>query len=128
MKQIILRLTIAFLTFVIGVVCAGTYRFNTFYHIHQVASREAVMRDDLIQMRKLIDQYAADKGCLPRSLDDLVKAGYLREIPVDPMTERRDWIVVLGHNPNAAEGVRAVIDVRSASPQTSSEGTPYSQW
>jgi hypothetical protein len=85
------------------------------------------MRDDLVQMRKLIDQYAADRGCLPRSLDDLVKAGYLREIPVDPVTERRDWIVVLGQDPKAPERVRADIDVPSPSPQTSSEGRPYSQ-
>src|ERR1043165_6056474 len=48
-------------------------------------ARETVLKDDLFNMRKLLDQYAADKGKLPGSLDDLVSAGYLREIPVDPI-------------------------------------------
>ena len=49
-------------------------------------TRESVLRDDLHQMRKLIDQFAADKGRLPQSLDDLVSEGYMREVPVDPFT------------------------------------------
>ena len=52
-----------------------------------VVARESVLKDDLFQMRKMIDQYAADKGKLPQSLDDLVNDGYLRELPVDPITE-----------------------------------------
>jgi general secretion pathway protein G len=129
MKRTILRLAIAFLTFVVGVACVAPYRPDIFYHVHSIVSREAILRDDLFQMRRMIDQHAADKGSLPRSLDDLVKAGYLREIPVDPITEQRDWVVVvMGNDPNAPEEVRAVIDVRSASAQTSSEGTPHSQW
>src|SRR5882672_12293717 len=50
-------------------------------------ARETVLHDDLFKMRSLIDQYAADKGKLPQSLDDLVTAGYLRELPVDPITD-----------------------------------------
>src|SRR5437867_4323886 len=53
-------------------------------------ARETVLRDDLFRIRSLIDQYAADKGKLPQSLDDLVSAGYLREVPVDPITEQKD--------------------------------------
>ena len=49
-------------------------------------ARETVLRDDLFRMRSLIDQYAADKGKLPQSLDDLVTAGYMREMPTDPIT------------------------------------------
>jgi len=91
-------------------------------------AREATLRDDLFQMRKMIDQYAADKGRLPQSLDDLVTAGYLREIPVDPITGERDWQVIVGEDPNLPGGTQGVVDVRSASGDISSEGTPYSDW
>jgi general secretion pathway protein G len=91
-------------------------------------AREATLRDDLFQMRKLIDQYAADKGQLPQSLDDLVTAGYMRELPVDPITRERDWNVATGEDPNSSEGKQGVTDVHSSSPDTSSEGTPYSDW
>ena len=90
-----------------------------------LAAREAVLRDDLFQMRKLLDQYAADKGKLPQSLNDLVSAGYLREIPVDPMTGERNWIEVPGEDPNATEGETGIINVCSSSSDESSEGTPY---
>src|SRR5713226_273797 len=50
-------------------------------------ARETVLKDDLFRMRSLIDQYAADKGKLPQSLDDLVTAGYIREVPKDPITD-----------------------------------------
>src|SRR5215831_19209408 len=49
-------------------------------------ARETVLKDDLFTMRKLIDQYSADKGKLPQSLDDLVSSGYMRDIPTDPIT------------------------------------------
>src|ERR1700720_4195808 len=63
------------------------------------AAREAVLRDDLSKLRSLIDQYAADKGKLPQSLDELVTAGYMREIPVDPFTDQKDWTVTMGDDP-----------------------------
>lgn len=128
MRQIVLRLTIALLTFVIGVTCAISYRVHSSYHISVLRAREAVLRDDLFQMRKLIGQYAADKGSLPKSLDDLVSAGYLRGIPEDPFTGRRDWIVVVGDDPNLSEGGKGIIDVLSASLATSREGAPYKAW
>lgn len=98
------------------------------YQKATIRARETVLRDDLFQMRKVIDQYAADKGKLPQSLDDLVSGGYLREIPIDPMTNERDWNVVTGEDPNSSEGSQGVIDVKSSSPDTSTEGTPYSEW
>ena len=93
----------------------------------QVA-RESVLKDDLFQMRKMIDQYAADKGHLPQSLDDLAAAGYLREVPVDPITEKREWNTVVGSDPNSGEGGQGVTDVHSTSTDLSTEGTPYSEW
>ena len=91
-------------------------------------ARESVLRDDLFQMRKMLDQYAADKGKLPASLDDLVSAGYIREIPIDPMTNQRDWVPQTGDDPNASEGGSGVIDVHSASTDTALDGTTYNEW
>jgi general secretion pathway protein G len=93
----------------------------------QVA-RESVLKDDLYQMRKMLDQYAADKGKLPQSLDDLVSEGYLREMPVDPMTEKREWAPTTGSDPNSSEGGQGITDVHSTSSDQSTEGTPYSEW
>lgn len=91
-------------------------------------ARETVLRDDLFRFRSLIDQYAADKGKLPQSLDDLVTAGYLREIPVDPITEKKDWNAITGEDPYSSEGGSGVNDVHSSSSEVASDGTPYSDW
>lgn len=91
-------------------------------------ARETVLRDDLFKMRSLLDQYAADKGKLPQSLDDLVTEHYLREIPKDPITDNKDWTVVTGEDPNSTEGSSGVTDVHSSSGDTSTEGTPYGEW
>jgi len=89
-------------------------------------ARETVLRDDLFRMRMLIDQYGADKGKLPQSLPDLVSAGYMREIPTDPITDQKDWQEVSGDDPFTGEA--GLIDVHSSSGETSTEGTPYSDW
>ena len=91
-------------------------------------TRETVLRDDLRKMRSLIDQFAADKGRLPQSLDEVVSEGYMREIPVDPFTGNKDWALTNGEDPNSSEGSQGVTDVHSASSDTSTEGTPYSEW
>jgi len=91
-------------------------------------ARETVLRDDLFKMRSLLDQYAADKGKLPQSLDELVSSGYVRELPIDPITGQKDWAVTTGDDPNTSEGGQGVTDVHSASSDVSSEGTPYSEW
>ena len=93
----------------------------------QLAS-EAVLRDDLFKMRTLIDQFAADKGRLPQSLDELVTSGYMREVPVDPFTGSKDtWQPVPGEDPNS-DGGSGIVGVHSGSTEVSSEGTPYSEW
>src|SRR5229473_6548268 len=71
-------------------------------------ARETVLHDDLFKMRSLIDQYAADKGKLPQSLDDLVSAGYMREVPKDPITDNKDWNVVTGEDPYSTEAASGV--------------------
>jgi len=93
-----------------------------------VHAREAVLRDDLFQMRKMIDQYAADKGKLPQSLDDLVTSQYMREIPEDPITQEKDWDAVPGEDPSSAEGGSGIIDVHSKSTDVATDGRPYREW
>ena len=91
-------------------------------------ARETVLKDDLFKFRSIIDQYAADKGKLPQSLDDLVTAGYMRELPKDPITDNKDWNIVTGDDPYSTEGGTGVTDVHSSSSEVSTEGTPYSEW
>lgn len=91
-------------------------------------AREAVLRDDLHKLRTSLDQYAADKGKLPQSLEDLVTERYIRELPVDPISGQKDWTVVTGEDPNSTSGEQGVVDVKSSAPDVSLEGTPYSEW
>lgn len=91
-------------------------------------ARETVLKDDLFKLRSVIDQYAADKGKLPQSLDDLVSAGYIREIPKDPITDNKDWTIVTGDDPYSTEGGTGVTDVHSSASEVSTEGSPYSEW
>ena len=92
------------------------------------ATRESVLRYDLHRMRELIDQFAADKGRLPQSIDELVTEGYMREVPVDPFTNQKDWSIATGEDPNSNEGESGMTDIHSSSGDISSEGTPYSEW
>jgi len=92
------------------------------------ATREAVLRDDLNKMRSLIDQFAADKGRLPQSLDELASEGYMREVPVDPFTGQKDWAITTGEDPTSNEGQSGMTDVHSSSAEVSTEGTAYSEW
>ena len=91
-------------------------------------TRESVLRNDLHQMRILIDQFGADKGRLPQSLDELVSEGYMRQVPVDPITGQNDWTPIMGEDPNSSEGDQGLIDVKSSAEGVSTEGTPYSDW
>lgn len=93
-----------------------------------VRAREAVLREDLYQIRDALDQYYADNGKYPSLLTDLVgqsdKAlSYLREIPKDPFTKADDWITVAL---DSEEG--GIFDVHSASPLVAADGTAYNTW
>ncbi len=101
------------------------------YEVAVTRAREAVLKDDLFTMRKLIDQYTLDKQQPPESLDDLVQAGYLRGgLPVDPFTgSNQTWQVDTEEVPlTAQQMVPGIVDVHSGSDATSLEGTPYSSW
>jgi general secretion pathway protein G len=91
-------------------------------------AKESVLREDLYQMRKSLDQYAADKGKLPQSLNDLVEGGYLREVPLDPITDQADWRETTGEDPNDKDGGSGIVDVHSSSSETGTDGKAYSEW
>lgn len=93
-----------------------------------VRAREAVLMEDLFQMREALDQYYADNGKYPAELKDLINTqehakSYLRGIPKDPFTSASDWITVA---PEGEEGT--IFDVHSASPLIALDGTPYNAW
>lgn len=94
------------------------------------ASKEAVLAQDLATMREAIDHYTADKDAAPSSLDDLKDAGYLRTIPIDPMTGQQDWVTETGDTiDNPDQSSIGIVDVHSASDKISPlKGTPYSSW
>ena len=94
-------------------------------------SREAVLRQNLFTLRDLISQYTLDKQKAPQSLDDLVTAGYLKQIPKDPMTDQTDWAVEQDQDTvmSADEQDQGGIDdVHSASTAVGSDGTAYNTW
>jgi general secretion pathway protein G len=88
-------------------------------------SKEAVLKENLHQMRESISRYYADKGRYPESLETLVSDKYLRRLPVDPITESTaSWQVVQPENPEKG----GVYDVKSGAPGKSRDGSEYSQW
>ncbi|HEV2288502.1 MAG TPA: prepilin-type N-terminal cleavage/methylation domain-containing protein [Candidatus Acidoferrales bacterium] len=94
-------------------------------------AKEAALHHDLSVLRSAIEQYTLDKQQAPQSLDDLVSAGYLRQIPTDPITGAKDWVPVTSDmlmSPDQT-GNGGITDVHSSSDQVSSfENTPYSSW
>jgi general secretion pathway protein G len=93
-------------------------------------SREAVLKEDLFRMRDAIDQNYADKNTYPPGLQDLVSAGYIREIPEDPMTHSRDTWQTTQAEPDASTGSSqpGIYDVKSGSDLTALDGTKYAEW
>jgi len=94
-----------------------------------IRSKESVLRNNLFTMRTVIDEYTYDKQKAPQTLQDLVTDGYLRAVPVDPMTGNDQWRIIMEDISNAAsQSDPGIWDVRSNSDQKSLEGTPYSDW
>jgi len=98
------------------------------YQASILRARETVLRDDLYTLRSVIDQYTLDKQKAPQSLQDLVEAGYLKQLPKDPFTNTSDsWVPVTDDSVMSPDqSLAGIIDVHSGSEQNSSEGTAYS--
>jgi general secretion pathway protein G len=98
------------------------------HEVHR--AREAVLREDLHTMRQAIDSYTIDKEKAPESLEDLVQSGYLKIVPVDPMTNHNDtWIVGQSEDMTSVEETQGGIsDVHSGAQGASTDGSSYSTW
>lgn len=101
-------------------------------------AREAVLKADLYQIRSCIDQYLGDKGQYPESIDGLVDAGYLRFVPVDPITRSSETWIEIQATPTDTEelepldddlgGTIGIIDVKSGAEGVALDGSLYSDW
>jgi general secretion pathway protein G len=117
-----LMIVITIMLILIGMAAANYGKFVVY-------AKEAVLMHDLRTMRETIDHYTMDKQTAPQSLEDLRTTGYLREVPVDPMTRTREWeqkydsIVFV---PDQAS--TGLVDVSSKSTGTALDGTKYSDW
>jgi general secretion pathway protein G len=100
------------------------------YRSHTKNAKEAVLKEDLFQMNHCLEQYRTDKGKYPTSLTALKEKEYLRDIPVDPMTQSRDtWSTELeAPDPDSPDTEVGIFRVRSGSTDLGSNGIPYNEW
>lgn len=92
-------------------------------------TRETELQTTLTNIRSMINDYAVHHGHAPRSWDDLISAGYLREKPIDAITGRNDtWRLIIAKDPRDPNGPQVIVDVHSGSEAISSKGTPYASW
>ncbi|HPR65469.1 MAG TPA: prepilin-type N-terminal cleavage/methylation domain-containing protein [Thermoanaerobaculia bacterium] len=100
-----------------------------------IRAKEAALKHNLFTLRNVIDQYYADHAAYPQGLEDLVSEGYLRAIPIDPITEQTDWEVIYMEEEDADDwsaggdfAPPGIWDVHSASGDIALDGTPYAEW
>jgi general secretion pathway protein G len=93
-------------------------------------AREAVLREDLHTLRSAIDSYTVDKEQAPQSLDDLVQAGYLKSVPIDPITNHADtWITSQSDAlTNISQTQGGMSDVHSGAQGLATDGSTYNNW
>ncbi len=91
-------------------------------------AKEIVLKENLFQIRRAIDQFAGDKGKLPASVDDLVTEKYLREKPIDPITETAEWDEIMGEDPNSADGEQGLVNVKSLAQGEDVNGVSLSEY
>jgi general secretion pathway protein G len=100
------------------------------YHRSMQRSKESILKNNLYTLRTVIDEYTHDQHKAPRTLQDLVSRGYLRRVPMDPITgSAATWKQMMEDATNTVNQTQpGIFDIRSGSELTSLEGTPYSRW
>ena len=107
------------------------------YAQHVDRAREIVLKQNLVTLRDAIDKFYADRARYPADLEELVRQRYLRQVPLDPLTDRSDtWVPIPPGQQSAVSTLPAggptvtgaVFDVRSGAPGNSADGTPYANW
>ena len=98
-------------------------------------ARESALKEDLFTLRSCLDQFHADRGRYPSTLDELVSMGYLRSVPVDPVTNSKDtWVLMFEETTQEQQDERqqqaaaGIIDVHSGSDGTALDGSKYAEW
>ena len=100
-----------------------------FYQKAITRAKETVLHSNLSAVRSAIDEYSFDKQKAPQSLQDLVKDGYLHDVPTDPITRTSDWKIIIEDAGQAVSSSEpGIYDVRSASGKISLDGSRYSDW
>ena len=101
-----------------------------YYQKSILRAKESVLRNNLFTVRQVIDEYSYDHQKAPQALADVVTDGYLRSIPIDPMTgTNQSWVVIM-EDPNtaASQNEPGIFDVRSGSDKASLDGSKYADW
>ena len=99
------------------------------YQKSVIRAKESVLKQNLFSLRTVIDEYTYDKAKAPQTLEDLVREGYLRQVPVDPMTGQADWEIVMEDSVTSVNQTEpGIFDVKSKSDRKSLEGSPYNEW
>ena len=100
------------------------------YQKSLLRAKESVLKQNLFTIRTMIDEYTYDKQKAPQTLQELVNEGYLRQVPLDPMTgSNNTWKTIMEESASStSQSEPGIFDVRSASDKTSLEGTPYTDW
>jgi general secretion pathway protein G len=100
------------------------------YQKSLLRTKESLLKNNLFTLRTVIDEYTFDKQKAPQTLQDLVSEGYLRAVPVDPITgSDQTWRLIMEDAVSSVNQTEpGIFDVRSGSDQKSLEGTPYSEW
>lgn len=99
------------------------------YQKSLLRTKESMLHSHLFTLRTVIDEYTFDKKKAPQTLQDLVSEGYLRAVPIDPITGNDNWRTINEDSLVAVDQTQpGIYDVKSLSDLTSLEGTPYSQW
>ncbi len=102
------------------------------YKYSVIRAREAVLKENLFQVRDAINKYFYDRKKYPAGLEDLVSARYLRDVPVDPVLRKKEWRLVLAEPQEGeefdAEEAQGIVDVKSLAPGNGLDGSAYADW
>lgn len=91
-------------------------------------ARQVVLSENLWQMRRAIDQFRADKGKLPASIEQLVENEYLRETPVDPTSDKTEWDEIMGEDSLNPDGEEGMVNVKSLSEGKDMDGKDFKEY
>ena len=99
------------------------------FQLSSIKAREAALKQNLFTLRAVLDQFYADRGAYPPSLEALVEAHYLRQIPVDPFTKSSEtWEIIYEETNETDDSEPGVYDLHSGSEEMALDGTPYKEW